>query len=138
MTASRPLALIAAPLSVVNKLRAGVEDHVQVIGAETYEDALPLLRERPVALLIVCYVFDGVRPYRLLNHLPELKPRPRAMLVRALPVPLREEEQSVRASYAALGAGEFQNFSDQERSIGLEAALQQFRKIVLGLVHAPR
>jgi hypothetical protein len=137
MAGSQPLALIAAPMAVVNKLRPGVEDHLHVIAAETYEDALPLLRERQVDLLIVCYIFDGVRPYRLLNHLPELEPRPRAMLVRALPVPLREEEQSLRASYATLGVGEFQNFSDQERSIGREAALQEFRRIVLGLMHAP-
>jgi hypothetical protein len=138
MTASRPLALIAAPNTVVNRLRRGVEDHLQIIAAETYEDALPLLRERPIDLLIVCYVFDGVRPYRLLNHLPELKPRPRAMLVRALSVPLREEDQTLRASYAALGVGGFQNFSDQEKRVGRDAALQQFRKIVLELLHAPR
>jgi hypothetical protein len=55
------------------------------------------------------------------------------MLVRALPVPLREKEEEVRAAYAPLGVREFQNFSDQEKIEGIKAALAQFRQIVLGL-----
>lgn len=134
MSASRPVVLIAAPVSVVNKLKAGVADQVEVVAAETYEDALTCLRERQVALLIVCYIFDNMRPYRLLNHLQELSEPPAAMLVRALPVPLREDEQDVRRSYAPLGVREFQNFADQEKSEGMKTALAQFRSLVLGLV----
>jgi PleD family two-component response regulator len=126
--------LIAAPPAVVSKLKAGLPDHVHVMAAETYDDALARLGERPVDLLIVCYVFDDVRPYRLLNHLQALSERPPAMLVRALPIPLRENEEDVRAAYAPLGVREFQNFSDQEKREGTQAALAQFGRLVLGLI----
>jgi hypothetical protein len=136
MSASEAVVLIAAPSSVVSKLKAGL-DHVQVMAAGTYEEALACLRERRVDLLIVCYIFDDVRPYRLLNHLQDLGERPPAMLVRALPVPLREKEDEVRAAYGPLGVREFQNFSDQEKSQGTKAALEQFRRLVLGLIRVP-
>jgi hypothetical protein len=126
--------LIAAPSPVVSKLKAGLPDHVEVQAAETYDDALARLRERQVDLLIVCYIFDDVRPYRLLNHLQELDEPPPAMLVRALPVPLREKEEEVRSAYAPLGVREFQNFSDQEKIEGIKVALAQFRELVLRLV----
>ena len=126
--------LIAAPSAVVSKLKAALPDHVQVTAAETYDEALARLGERQVDLLVVCYVFDDVRPYRLLNHLKQLDEQPPAMLVRALPVPLREKEEEVRAAYAPLGVREFQNFSDQEKTAGTQAALAQFRRIVLGLI----
>jgi PleD family two-component response regulator len=107
--------LIAAPSPVVSKLKAGLPDHVEVQAAETYDDALARLRERQVDLLIVCYIFDDVRPYRLLNHLQELDEPPPAML-------------------APLGVREFQNFSDQEKIEGIKVALAQFRELVLRLV----
>jgi hypothetical protein len=60
------------------------------------------------------------------------------MLVRALQIPLRENEDEVRAAYAPLGVSEFHNFSDQEKREGTKAALAQFRRLVLGLVHGRR
>jgi hypothetical protein len=131
---SAPVVLIAAPSAVVSKLKTGVADHVEVLAAETYEAALACLSERQVDLLIVCYIFDDVRPYRLLNRLKELGEAPPAMLVRALPVPLREKEEEVRTAYAPLGVREFQNFSDQEKIEGTKVALAQFRQLVLRLV----
>jgi hypothetical protein len=62
MSASGAVALIAAPFPIVRKLKAGVADQVDVMAAETYEKALACLRERQVDLLVVCYVFDDVRP----------------------------------------------------------------------------
>jgi hypothetical protein len=126
--------LIAAPPAVVSKLKAGLPDDVEVMAAETYDEAVARLGERQVDLLVVCYVFDDVRPYRLLNHLQALGERPPAMLVRALPIPLREKEEEVRAAYAPLGVREFQNFSDQEKEEGTTAALAQFGRLVLGLI----
>jgi hypothetical protein len=134
MSASEAAVLIAAPSAVVSKLKAGLPDQVEVMAAETYDDALARLGERRVDLLVLCYVFDDVRPYRLLNHLQALRERPPAMLVRALPIPLREKEEELRAAYAPLGVREFQNFSDQEKREGTKAALARFRSIVLGLI----
>jgi CheY-like chemotaxis protein len=132
---SKAAVVIAAPIAVVSKLKAALPDDVQVTAAETYDEALARLGERPpVDLLVVCYVFDDVRPYRLLNHLQALGELPPAMLVRALPVPLREKEEEVRAAYAPLGVREFQNFSDQEKREGTKAALAQFSRLVLGLI----
>lgn len=136
MSADRPVVLIAAPSFVVSKLKRGVDDHVEVVPAEGYDDALVCLRERHVDVLIVCYVFDDVRPYRLLNHLQDLDERPPAMLVRALPIPLREKEQDLRKAYEPLGVRVFQNFSDQENSEGTDAALARFRSLLLDLLHA--
>lgn len=136
MSASGSVVLIAAPVPVITKLKAGVADRVEVLAAETYEEALACLRERHIDLLVLCYVFDNVRPYRLLNHLQDLRKRPPAMLVRALPVPLREKEAELRRAYGSLGVREFQNFSDQETMEGKEFALAQFRSLVLNLVRA--
>jgi CheY-like chemotaxis protein len=134
MSASEAAVLIAAPLPVVSKLKAALPDQVQVTAAETYDEALARLGEQQVDLLIVCYVFDDLRPYRLLNHLQALGERPPAMLVRALPVPLREKEEEVSAAYAPLGVRAFQNFSDQEKREGTKAALAQFGRLVSGLL----
>jgi response regulator RpfG family c-di-GMP phosphodiesterase len=134
MSASPSVVLIAAPSAVVSKLKGGLDERVEVIAAETYDDAVACVGERHVDLLVVCYVFDNVRPYRLLNQLQDLNKLPVSMLVRALPIPLREEEQEVRRAYASLGVSEFQNFSDQERSHGVQAALTRFRSLVFGLL----
>jgi hypothetical protein len=138
MSVAHPIVLIAAPISVLNKLKAGVADEVEVIGAETYEQAVACIHEREVHLLIVCYIFDNVRPYRLLNYIQDLGRRPNAMLIRALPIPLREREQELRTSYEPLGVREFQNFSDEENAHGREAALARFRTLVLGLLRTPK
>jgi|SRR5688572_27573948 len=130
------VALIAAPSAVVSKLKGGLPDHFEVVAAETHDEAVARLRERRVDLLILCYIFDDVRPYRLLNHLHELGEAPPTMLVRALPVPLRGSEEEVRTAYAPLGVREFQNFSDQEKIEGTKAALARFRQLVLGMVRA--
>jgi hypothetical protein len=96
MPASQSVVLIAVPSPVVSKLNGGLDERVEVIAAETYDDAVACVGERHVDLLVVCYVFDNVRPYRLLNQLQDLNKLPVSMLVRALPIPLREEEQEVR------------------------------------------
>ena len=133
MRASGAVVLIAAPSSVVSKLKAGVADHVDVVAAETYDEALACLRERHIDLLIVCYIFDDVRPYRLLNHLQALGKRPPAMLVRALPVPLREKEEGCH-SLCTTRRARIPKFSDQEKVEGTQAALAHFRSLVLGLI----
>src|SRR5688572_10550122 len=134
MSTSAAAVLIAAPIAVVSKLKAALPDDVHVTAAETYDEALARLGERQVDLLVVCYIFDDLRPYRLLNHLQALGERPPAMLVRALPVPLREKEEEVSAAYAPLGVRAFQNFSDQEKREGTKAALAQFGRLVSGLL----
>jgi len=122
--------LIAAPAPVVRELDAALGDElVEVMGAESWDDALRRVEEEP-DLLLLCYAFDEVRPFRFLQYLQQ-SPRRRHMptvLVRALPVPLgKTQEEDIRQSYMALGVDDFFNLYDEGTRHGRERALQMLR-----------
>ena len=130
----QPRILIAAPACVIAELRAVLGAGVQVVGAETWEQAVRRLHEGGVSLIVLCYVFDEMRPFRLVHYLQEKqRPGERApiILVRALPVPLgRTEEAQIRESYESLGVDEFINLCDTAGRTARRTALQRFRDSV--------
>src|SRR3954464_4598306 len=106
-----PTILVAAPAIVFGKLRRAFADRADLLSAETFDDAARLLQSESLEVFVLCYVFDDVRPYRILNHLqgvgqPHHLP---TVLVRALPVPLRESERDVEEAYRQLGITLFVN-----------------------------
>ena len=130
--APRARVLIAAPEVVIRQLGAAVMEHVDVAGAPTWERALECLSEPPLHLVVICYVFDELRPYRLIQHVRDSAQREvPIILVRAVSVPLGEtRETDLRKGYSELGANLFLNFSDYADRHGLDAALQEFQRSV--------
>jgi CheY-like chemotaxis protein len=137
MERALPAALIAAPAAVIKELGSVLADDVERIGVDTFDGAVARVKERQPDLLIVCYAFDEVRPFRLLQH---LRQESRAahvptMLVRALPIPIGEaEEARIREAYTTLGVDQFFNLNDEARRTGRAAALQKFRDAVRALL----
>ena len=89
------------------------------------------LPDRTPHLIVVCYIFDEMRPYRFVQHVRETKYRHTPIfLVRAVTVPLGSTHESeLRRSYTDLGVNEFLNFSDLANERGLDAALQEFARL---------
>jgi hypothetical protein len=132
-----PRALIAAPVRVINELGSVLEGELEVTGGETFEDVEAKFHEQPPDVLIVCYAFDEVRPFGLLNYVRDEWRRGHipTMLVRALPIPIGEtEEAQIRESYKTLGVDVFFNLHDEARRSNRSAALHRFRDAVRELV----
>ena len=90
---------------MIGRLERALTDDVEVIGAETWEQALERLRDADPDLVIVCYVFDEMRPFRLLHYLRhEKRGHVPTIRVRAVPVSLgTTQEAEIRESYRILG-----------------------------------
>ena len=127
---------MAAPAIVIRQLREALPADVDVIGAGTWDDAVQRLAEVSPRLSIVCYIFDKARPYRFIQHVRGSKHRGAPIfLIRAVTVPLgATHESDLRRSYTELGVNAFLNFSDLANERGLDAALQEFRRVVYSLV----
>jgi PleD family two-component response regulator len=139
MELHRPPILIAAPRAVIGRLSAAVADAVEVIGAETWDEALERLQDIEPRVVVVCYVFDEMRPFRLLHYLryESRKGRVPTLLVRAVPVKLGStQEAEISQSYMTLGVDEFINLHDEERTKGRAEALERFRHAVLSRLDA--
>ena len=127
---------IAAPAAVIRHLGGLFAAHeAEIVGCETWDDAVSRLEEKEADLLVICYAFDEMRPFRLLQYLRQERPRAHlpTILVRALPVPLgKTQEEQIRESYQNLGVDHFYNLYDEKQREGAEVALRHFREAVLG------
>lgn len=126
---------IAAPAAVIRHLGGLFAAHeVEIVGCETWDDAVSRLEGKEADLLVICYAFDEMRPFRLLQYLRQERPRAHlpTILVRALPVPLgKTQEEQIRESYQNLGVDHFYNLYDEKLREGVELALRHFREAVL-------
>jgi CheY-like chemotaxis protein len=127
---------LAAPAVVIRQLSEALPDDVDVVSAATWEDAVQRLQVAKPHLVIVCYIFDEMRPYRFIQHVRDTESRRTPIfLIRAVTVPLGStQEADLRQSYTGLGVNEFLNFSDLANERGLDAALKEFRRVVLSLL----
>ena len=127
---------IAAPAPIIRQLgEALAADDVEIVGCETWDDVVSRLEEKNADVLVICYAFDEMRPFRLLQYLRQERPRAHVptVLVRALPVALgRTQEEQIRESYQNLGVDQFFNLYDEKLREGAEPALRNFRNRVLG------
>lgn len=133
MDARRPQVLIAAPGDVIRLLNAVLSEEADVVGAQTHDEAVRVLHAREPDLVIVCYAFDEMHPFRFLRYVRgERDLQVPTILVRALPVPLgKTQEEEIRESYRTLGVDEFFNLHELERRHGRSTGLQKFRDSVL-------
>ena len=131
--------LIAAPLAVVQTLG----DALRELAVEVYSGTTPAEAGAQLAKeldsIMVCYVFDNVRPYRFINRIRNESPHTLTplILVRALPVPLGEsQEWEIRQAYKSIGVDEFLNYSDLLQEKGTAEANHALRKCVSTLLSA--
>ena len=132
--------LIAAPAVVVQTLGVALRDlGVEVYGCTTPAEGEEQLQRR-FDLILVCYVFDDVRPYHFIGrirHESENVQTP-IVLVRALPVPLgKSQEWEIATAYKSIGVDEFCNYSQILHENGSEQANDALRQCVSKVLHAP-
>ena len=115
-------------------LGKALSDDVSFSGGDTWDRCVSWLDQNDPALVLVCYAFDEMRPFRLISYIRDdarHNARPKRLpvvLVRALPVPLRDtQEAEIRESYKSLGITEFINLRRLIDEHGQEAALEGFR-----------
>jgi PleD family two-component response regulator len=129
--------LIAAPPAVVETLGNALRElPVEVYPGITTADAAAHL-EKDLDLILVCYVFDDVRPYRFINRIRNESSHGRTplILVRALPVPLGEsQEWEIRQAYKSIGVDEFINYSQLLHQNGAPHANRALRECVSKLL----
>ena len=129
--------LIAAPPAVVQTLANALRElGVEVYGAATPQEAGPRL-EAQLDLILVCYVFDDLHPYRFINRVRNESPQTQTplILIRALPVPLGEsQEWEIRHAYKTIGVNEFVNYSQLVHEKGSEHADRSLRECVSKLL----
>jgi PleD family two-component response regulator len=131
----RPRILIAAPRDVIRELGAVLSDRAEVLGAATFDESVARISDEQPDLLVICYVFDELRPYRLIQHVMAESENPVPMiLARALPVRMGNEEADVRDSYLAMGVSRFLNLWKETEQASRQAALQHFRDCVFDLL----
>jgi hypothetical protein len=141
MEGDYPLIAIAAPSAIVREIGSALGEDVEVMGLTTWEQAVSRLKEVKPSLIIVCYVFDEMRPFRLINYVRhDLRwPKVPVILVRALPVPLGEtEEAQIRESYRKLGVVEFFNLFDFGERAGRGEALERLRHSTVTHLRRPQ
>jgi len=140
METTHPRILIAAPHGVLERLAESLDDdELEVLGAETWDEAVRQFHQVKLGLLVVCYVFDEIRPFRLLQYVQhQQQAHIPTLLVRALPIKLGTTEAAdIRESYMALGVDEFINLHDEEEASGRAIALRRFRQSVLRKLASP-
>ena len=135
MPAGRPIrTLIAAPSPVVQTLSNALgELGVEVRPGTSVSEAEGHLATR-FDLILVCYVFDDVHPYRFVGRIrgEGANAYTPVILVRALPVPLGEsQEWEIRRAYQSIGVDEFVNYSQLVHDQGEGPANQALRQCVL-------
>ncbi len=137
MQDNRPCVLIAGPACCKPLLRA-LED-VRVLRCETLEQAVERIGQEDPHLIIVCYLFDQLRPFRLIHHVRVDLRRPDLpiLLVQAVDSHLGDTEvKQMSDAYASIGIDDFVNFSDEIEAYGEDKALQRFRKSVISRLGA--
>lgn len=131
--------LIAAPNPVAQTLARALDDVAgDIYLGRTTPEAEAYLAEK-LKLIIVCYVFDDVRPYRFVRRARSegANVTTPILLVRALPVPLGEsQEWEIRNSYKSIGVDEFVNYAQLVHQAGAAHADEALRQSVWKLLGA--
>jgi hypothetical protein len=132
---SRPRVLIAGPAEVCCKgLLLALEDDVQILPCETLDQAVERIRREDPHFIVVCTLFDEMRPFRLIHHVrSELdKPDLPIMLVQIVEAHLGSTlVKQMSDAYGSIGANGFIDLREEAEAYGAERALQRFRASVI-------
>jgi PleD family two-component response regulator len=118
-------------------LGGALSDDASAVGGETWDRCVAWLNDHQPALVLVCYAFDEMRPFRLISYIRDDQQRKSlpTVLVRALPVPLgATQEAEIRESYKTLGVADFVNVRGLIEELGERLALEKFRTRIAELL----
>ncbi|TAK82270.1 MAG: hypothetical protein EPO20_21560 [Betaproteobacteria bacterium] len=129
--------LLAAPHDVILDVQPALAKCLELSAAETLDEAITRLHADKPEMLLVCYAFDNVRPFRLLQYL-QLEwqgPKMPIMLIRAVPVSTgKAEEAEIFEAYSSLGVLHFFNLWNQIAQHGREVALRRLQHAVQSIL----
>jgi hypothetical protein len=109
-------------------------EDVHVLHCETLEQAIERIAAEKVHLIVLCYLFDDLRPFRLIHHVRNDLGRPDVpiLLVRAVDWQLDEAQlRQMTRAYEGIGIDGFVDLCAEAQAHGDEAALQRFRRSVM-------
>ena len=133
MKTSSPPVLLAGPFEICRRLLPALKE-VTPLPCDTLDEAVKRLQESQPRLVVVCYAFDHMRPFRLIQYLRSdwNGPRLPIYLLQVLDWHLGATEQKqMRESYESLGVDKFINFCEDTKVDGEDVALQRFRAAVI-------
>ena len=134
MKGKRPCVLVAGPVEVCCKrLRLALED-LEVLHCETLDQAVEQIKHRDPDLIVVCYLFDEMRPFRLIHYVRSDLQRSdfTIILVHVVDGHLRDTElRQLRDAYRSIGIDGFVNLSEEIELHGEKDALRRFRTSVI-------
>ena len=132
MNSDSPSVLLAAPGYVARYVAPALEEDAQVLAGDTLPETLRILKTATPDVLVLSYVFDELRPFRLLAEVESASPDGHLpiLLVKATSVSLGETTEELRLAYRTLGAIDFFNLWEERMRWGNAAALERLRRAV--------
>ena len=114
-----------------------LNDEHDVVQCETLDQALEHLKHQDADLIVLCYLFDEMRPFRLIHHVRnELRRRDLPILL-VQPVNWNLDDaqsKQMTDAYESIGIDGFVDLCEDARPRGDEQAFQAFRASVSRLL----
>ena len=114
-----------------------LHDEHDVFQCETLDQAVEHLKQQDVDLIVLCYLFDEMRPFRLIHHVRnEIRRRDLPILL-VQPVNWKLDDaqsKQMTDAYESIGIDGFVDLCEDARPRGDEQAFQAFRTSVSRLL----
>jgi len=127
-----PSVLLAAPSYIARYVAPALEGDAEVLAGNTLVETLRILKTATPDVLVLSYVFDELRPFRLLAEVESASPEGHLpiVLLKATSVRLGETTEQLRLAYRSLGAMDFFNLWEERMRSGNDVALERLRRAV--------
>jgi hypothetical protein len=116
-------------------LLLALEHDAQILHCETLDQAVERIEHEDPHFIVVCTLFDEMRPFRLIHHVrSELdKPELPILLVQIVDGHLGSSTlvKQMSDAYGSIGANGFVNLREEAEAYGAQKALQRFRATVI-------
>ena len=140
MEARRPRVLLAGPAAVCCKrLLQVLDDGYDILRCEALDHAVERIQHESPHLIVLCYLFDEMRPFRLVHHVRNELRRPDLPILLVQPVDWHLDDAQIKQmsdAYESIGISGFVNFHEDVETYGEKMALQRFRTAVTSLLHS--
>jgi hypothetical protein len=99
--------LIAASPGGAREILGAFDRHADYCLAQSFEEGLERLKERDFVAIVVGYYFDQGQPFRFISEAQAARPDVPILLVRPLPIAMRDSPEDIRSAYRQLGVADF-------------------------------
>lgn len=110
-----------------------------VLRCETLEQVVERIRHDSPELIVLCYLFDEMRPFRLVHHVRNDLRRADLPILLVQPVDWHLDDAQIKQmsdAYESIGINGFVNFHEDVQTYGEKKTLQRFRTLVMNLLHS--